>query len=204
MPSATWQQFCLGFNVLTGNSSSNEDLGDIYVGGLMQTRYNCISSALWWGLLGNNPMLRHVSKREQLIHWANFPGRWTSAALCTQWHPSAHNRGNYNVYFLNSLWASDVTWRHGSRSTLAQVMACCLTAPSHYLNQCWLMINEVLWHSPDNNFTENTSDFYNWNEFEIYEFDIVVKSSRGQWFKVKSLQIIWRLSTHRWVVTHDK
>ena len=23
-------------------------------------------------------------------------------------------------------------------STLAQVMACCLTAPSHYLNQCWL------------------------------------------------------------------
>ena len=38
-----------------------------------------------------------------------------------------------------------------SRSTLAQVMACCLTAPCHYLNQCWLMINEVLWHSPDSN-----------------------------------------------------
>ena len=39
---------------------------------------------------------------------------------------------------LNSLWPSDVIWRQGSRSTLAQVMACCLTAPSHYLNQCWL------------------------------------------------------------------
>ena len=24
---------------------------------------------------------------------------------------------------------------------LAQVMACCLMAPSHYLNQCWLIIN---------------------------------------------------------------
>ena len=27
-------------------------------------------------------------------------------------------------------------------------MACCLTAPSHYLNQCWLIISMVLWHSP--------------------------------------------------------
>ena len=27
-------------------------------------------------------------------------------------------------------------------STLAQVMACCLTAPSHYLNQCWPVIQQ--------------------------------------------------------------
>ena len=26
-------------------------------------------------------------------------------------------------------------------------MACCLTAPSHYLNQCWLIISEIPWHS---------------------------------------------------------
>ena len=38
-------------------------------------------------------------------------------------------------------------------STLAQVMACCLTAPSHYLNQCCLFIWGVLWHSPESNFT---------------------------------------------------
>ena len=30
-------------------------------------------------------------------------------------------------------------WRHRSGSTLAQVMSCSLTAPSHYLNQCWLI-----------------------------------------------------------------
>ena len=54
------------------------------------------------------------------------------------------------------LWPSDVISQQGSRSTLAQVMACCLTAPSHYLSQCWLMISEMLWHSPDSNFTENT------------------------------------------------
>ena len=36
----------------------------------------------------------------------------------------------------NSLWPSDAIWPQKSRSTLAQVMACCLTAPSHYLNPC--------------------------------------------------------------------
>ena len=53
---------------------------------------------------------------------------------------------------VNSLWPSDVIWRQGSRSTLAQVMVCCLMAPSYYLNQCWLMISEVLWHSPDSKY----------------------------------------------------
>ena len=39
-----------------------------------------------------------------------------------------------NVFI--SMWPSDNIWRQKSGSTLAQVMACCLTAPSHYLNQC--------------------------------------------------------------------
>ena len=29
-------------------------------------------------------------------------------------------------------------------SKLAQVMACCLTAPSHYLNQCWLIMSKAV------------------------------------------------------------
>ena len=33
-------------------------------------------------------------------------------------------------------------WWHRSRSTLAQVMACCLTTPSHYLNQYRLIISD--------------------------------------------------------------
>ena len=44
---------------------------------------------------------------------------------------------------VNSLRPSDAIWWHRSESTLAQVMACCLTAPSHYLNQCWLIISKV-------------------------------------------------------------
>ena len=54
--------------------------------------------------------------------------------------------GVRNLEF-NSLRPSDTIWRHRSGSTLAQVMACCLTAPSHYLNQYWLIISEVLWDS---------------------------------------------------------
>ena len=44
---------------------------------------------------------------------------------------------------INSLWPSDTMWRHISGSTLAQVMVCYLTAPSHYLNQCWLIISDI-------------------------------------------------------------
>ena len=30
--------------------------------------------------------------------------------------------------------------------TLVQIMACFQTAPSHYMNQCGLIISEILWH----------------------------------------------------------
>ena len=88
---------------------------------------------------------------------------------------------HFMLYMFNSLGPSEAIWWHRSGSTLAQVMACCLTAPSHCLNQRWLMISEVLWHSTDSNFTENTQDIYLWNEFEIYQSETVVKSPRGQW-----------------------
>ena len=51
------------------------------------------------------------------------------------------------VQLINSLWPDDDIWRHGTRSLLAQVMAYCLAASSHYLNQCWLIIGEFPWHS---------------------------------------------------------
>ena len=57
-------------------------------------------------------------------------------------HPvMLHSICSSKRWWLNSLRPSDTIWRHRSGSTLAQVMACCLTAPSHYLNQCWLIIS---------------------------------------------------------------
>ena len=52
---------------------------------------------------------------------------------------------------LNSLWSSDAIWRRRSGSTLAEVMAWCLSTPSHYLNHRWLFISKVQLPSPDGN-----------------------------------------------------
>ena len=41
----------------------------------------------------------------------------------------------------SALRSSDTIWRRLFWSTLAQVMARCMIAPSHYLNQCWLIIS---------------------------------------------------------------
>ena len=49
----------------------------------------------------------------------------------------------WSVWVNNSMWPGDTVWRHTSKEALAQIMACCLTAPSHDLNQCWLLIGEV-------------------------------------------------------------
>ena len=49
----------------------------------------------------------------------------------------------------NLLGPSDAIWRWSSWSTLVQVMICCLMAPSPNLNQCWLIICRVPWHSSE-------------------------------------------------------
>ena len=65
-----------------------------------------------------------------------------------------------------SLWPCDIKiWQHKSGSPLAQVITC-LMSLSHYLNQYWLIISEVLWHSPESNFTGNAEVIYPWYEFE--------------------------------------
>ena len=46
---------------------------------------------------------------------------------------------------MNSFWSfSGAICCQRSESILSQVMACCLMAPSHYLNQCWLITKERL------------------------------------------------------------
>ena len=80
---------------------------------------------------------------------------------------------------INSLRPSDAIWRHRSGSTLAQIMACCLTAPSHYLNQCWLIINKVQLHSSDDNFTRDISA----TNINMKIAHLSLTSPRGQWVK---------------------
>ena len=50
---------------------------------------------------------------------------------------------------VNSLRPNDAIWRHRPWSTLTQVMACCLTAPSHNLNK---MLSWERWPPTQNSF----------------------------------------------------
>ena len=43
-----------------------------------------------------------------------------------------------------------------TRPSLAQLEARCLMSSSHYLNQCWLNISKVQWHSSGGNSTRDT------------------------------------------------
>ena len=58
---------------------------------------------------------------------------------------------------VNTLWPNDSILWHRYVSTLVQVMACCLRHQVNYLNQCWLMITKVQWHSSEGNFIADTS-----------------------------------------------
>ena len=83
-----------------------------------------------WILRNNYPISSHMLK------WRSdtFP-RYT----CTQ----------FPFIFSVLLRKFNAIWRHRSGSTLSQVLACCLTAPSHNLNQCWFIISTVMWHSSE-------------------------------------------------------
>ena len=87
----------------------------------------------------------------------------------------------YDIF--NSLGPCDTIWRQRSGSPLAHVTACCLTAPSHYLNQCRLFISKVEWHSSKGKFTRDTSAINHWNYLENLVSKISFKFPRGQWVK---------------------
>ena len=81
-------------------------------------------------------------------------------------------------------WSSVVTCCHRCKSTLAQIMVYCLTAPSHLLNQCWHLIIEVLWHSLDNNFIVGALVTILYSDCEYHISNILVISHKGQWINI--------------------
>ena len=101
------------------------------------------------------------ASRDNVWYRINSSGHSENNQAPWDWRDGSVQRGKYLDFIssfqitaayprdpsINLLWPSDAMWPWRSWPTLGQVMACCLTAPSHYLNQCWLTINEVLWHS---------------------------------------------------------
>ena len=94
-------------------------------------------------------------------------------------------------------WGLVMLWWHRyndiSMSTLAQVMTCCLTAPSHYLYQCWFIISGIKWRSSEDNFIWIAEKSNSFSEFENYLLKIIPISPRVQ--RVKSEQKSWALNT---------
>ena len=80
--------------------------------------------------------------RQQAITWANV-----DPDLCCHLASPGHNELTH--------WGVVVSWRYRTGSTLTQVAACRLMAPSHHLNQCWLIISLVLWHTQEIWFSYN-------------------------------------------------
>ena len=134
--------------------------------------------------------------------WKYLPGdliisTWPWAQVMAKYHQATSQNLNQSLchnelkQFITSRETSsgpsDAILRQRSASTLTQVIACCLTAPSHYLNQCWLIISKVEWHSSMGKFTRDNSAINHWNYLENWISKISFKFTRGQWVNT----VVW-------------
>ena len=94
---------------------------------------------------------RYVFARNLSISEDSYPNIWMQKMylkMSAKWH--------FVQASMNDVWihCGLVTPYGVILLTSVQVITCCLTAPSHCLNQCWLRINEASWHSAEGSFTE--------------------------------------------------
>ena len=94
--------------------------------------WSLIHGSSWSGLIKAEPDVNVM-----IYSWHHFDD-----SLFNPWKSEMLHK----IIKMNSLWSSDTLWRHISGSTLAQIMAICLTAPCHYLNQCWPFISKIMWY----------------------------------------------------------
>ena len=104
---------------------------------------DCINSDQCLSRKSHEITVRSSTSVSSLLSWTQ--STWTEKSMLVGFWPCFITV----IFLLNSLWPGDTIRRLRSGSTLSQEMACCLTVPSHYLHQCWLIISEVLWHSPE-------------------------------------------------------
>ena len=99
-------------------------------------------------------------------HLISFASNWTYACkisgVCT-WNIFLNIDLN-QVFIINILWPSYAILCQRSWSILAPVMPCYVIAPSHYLNQCWLIIKYVFWHTPQTSCIGSAQDIDLWNK----------------------------------------
>ena len=100
---------------------------------------------------------------------------------------------------LNPLRSSGAIW-YSCNSTLVNVMAWCQTAPSHYLNQYWQTITEILWHSSEVNFLPMFNRWIHDTHLNIthFKFHSHLPRANESIMLKRKCQSFWR-NFHRWL-----
>ena len=157
--------------VMSHDSISNHCQSYCLCNRLFGWKYESCALLTLWGNPSVTVGFFHRGPVMQNLFPCHYDFKWNYAL----WHPvkmpqhlttCLHLPMWINQEWINSLWPSDTIWHHKIQSTLVQFMAWCLMAPSHYLNQCWLIINEVLWHPPKGDFARNAKNIFPWCEVE--------------------------------------
>ena len=131
--------------------------------------------------------LSHHDNTCCLLHMINF------YELNKSWWCSAM------ISVFNSLCPSDGIRHWKSLPTLVKVMAWCLMAPSHYLNQNWLTTNRILWHS----YQGNIYSRYHPKLCLKFNIEITATSARGQWVKSRLCHRCALIPNNKTPYTHN-
>ena len=154
-----------------------------YTYGKWQSR-SIIPVSRWaksWYSAGNQ-CLAHSGKCRK--HWSQYIG--SVAPLCQQWSYISFALTHCNT--LNSLRPSDAYMRRWSNHHWFREWLVAWSAPSHYLNRCWNIVNRTLGNKLQWNLNRNLSIFIQENLFEIVVWKMAAILSRPQW--VNSLRHI--------------
>ena len=98
-----------------------------------------------------------------------------------KWIHDNENCCSINVLNITTVWPSKVLWWPISWLPFVQEVTCIHQAPSHYLNQCLLMITGILWYSFVGIFTDNIWIISQQNVFKFYTYEIGHISPRVHW-----------------------
>ena len=73
------------------------------------------------------------------------------------WTGVAASHSNNRHRWLQYTFVAGDGYRHQwTGSSFNQIMACRWTTPSHYLNQCWIIVNWTFWNNIQSNFNRNS------------------------------------------------
>ena len=84
-------------------------------------------------------------------------------------------------------------------SSLVQVMVVTCSVPSHYMNQCWIIVNWTCRNNLQWNSNGNTKLFIDENAFESVVCEMAACMSRGRWVK-KTLRLLPTILPQRLLV----